>query len=544
MRRTEHYTVSEVLYSLPESGVYRQVFHELPFFQRIYLKIRAWLGSTDIDAIVREHELDDVRQRASGEDGTIVVPSIPALRGGFFIRARPVAEQIKALKPVLVEARGSGAGPFLRDMLERLDVELFQTLDAACVIPEELLKNAATTAATAKKRVHEDLLETLEIHKGTIREHLEPVWASLESLALLMAVDMAALLPTNPKADMQIPMRPLKDQLVQLACTVELCVRNKRPDSIRVAADTVTRRTGKRFAAQETIWDAIDALDKAVSLVDLARLAADEPRLELARLGTSSMWWQRFTAAWVERIDVQGPLLRYRSLVVEDILRNHFGVSESTPMWIPPSLYQRSVGALRRLSMAQRFRDTRTMVGALAREQSLLSVAERARILEAHVELDKAYNRLEELTGVSESRGAIGDELRRLRQTSAGESLGGVHKKNVYSKHRPELFSLLGQAIDAFTVMAESFSRNKPALRKALKTGAVRIDLGNEETPPVDVLELITEVYYRLAIALRSLMAMEQELTSSTRRGADEDGEEGEVPEMEDAEEAPPGQAE
>ncbi len=525
MRRSEHYTVPDKLYSLPEPGVYRQVFHELPLLQRIYLTIRTWFGDADISRIIRDHELDDIKRRLSGRDSPIVDTTIPALRDGFHSRVRPVAQQIATLKPVLAEVRGAGAGPFMREMLEKLDSQLFATLDAACVLPEALMTNPATTAADAKKAVHQDVLQTLEVHEKALRELLDPVWASIEALALLATVDFTALIPAENRTGIQIPLRPVKDQLVRLACTVDLCIRNKRPDAIKVATDEVARRLGKRFGAQDTIWKSIETLDKGVSLEDLVRLAADEPRLELAQLSTPFMWWQRFSAAWIERIDVQGPLLRYRSMVVEDILRNQFEVTEQVPMWIPPSLYQRSVGTLRRLSSAQRFRDTRTMVGALAREQSLMSAGERGRILEAHMELDKAYTRLEELTGIGESRGKIGDELRRLRQTDTSESVAGVHKMNVYSKHRPEMRAFLDQAIGALTTISGQFSRNRATLRKVLKSGTIRIDLGNEEVSPVEILDLISEVYARLAVALRGLVILEHELTRAVQSSGSEDQE-------------------
>ncbi|MFP4152166.1 MAG: hypothetical protein ACLFSV_04930 [Alkalispirochaeta sp.] len=542
MRRSEHYTVPDKLYSFPEPGTYRKAFHELPFLQRVYLRIRTWFGSTDIVHALKEHELDEIIRRITALEGKIIDPSIPALLDGFHTRVHAVAQKIEALKPVLAEVRGAGAGPFLREELERLAPDLYRSIDVSTVIPEELLTNAATTAEGAKAAVQEYLLQALEINARTIREHIDPVWNSLEALAVLSTVDFGTLVPVNINRGARIPIRPLKDPLINLACTIDLCMRNRRPDAIQRAAAFVTHRIGKRFSAQETIWTAIEALNSGVPLTDLVCLATDEPRLELTRISTRSGWWKRFTTAWIERIDVQSPLLRHRSIIVEELLRNRFGVTEPSLTWIPPTLFQRTLSAVRRLGAAQRFRDTRTLAGTLAREQGLMSSSDRARILEAHMELDTAYTRIEELTGIGESRGTIGDELRRVTTTDSAETMTGFQKMNVYSKHRPEIQVLLGQAIEGLTSISGYFERNRGPLKKALKSGLVRIDTSMDDLPPVDLLDLITDGYNRLAVSLRGLFTLEHELTAPTVRdsaGAEGDGAEGEEAEAVEEEDEP-----
>ncbi len=248
--------------------------------------------------------------------------------------------------------------------------------------------------------------------------------------------------------------------------------------------------------------------------------------MELVQITTPNNWWQRFSATWLERIDVQGPLMRHRSMVLEEILRSGFEVGEPVPAWIPPSLYQRSAGAFRRLATAQRFRDTRTMVGALAREHSAMPAADRAKILEAHVELDRVYTRLEELIGIGESRGMLGDDLRRLRQADeARASVAGMQKMNIYTKHRPTMRTLIDQGIEAMNTIAGHYSRNKTLLKKMLRSGVLRIDLGSDEVTPTEILELVTDGYIKLAQALRSLVALEHELTKGLQSAAEEEEE-------------------
>jgi len=525
MRRSEHYTVPDKLYSFPEAGTYRKAFHELPFLQRVYLRIRTWFGSTDIVHVLKEYELEEVTRRITAHEGKILDPSIPALLDGFHTRVHTVAQKIEALKPVLTEIRGAGAGPFLREELERLAPDLYRSIDVSTVIPEELLTNPATTAKDAREAVLEYLLQALEINAKTIREHLDPVWNSLEALAILSTVDFATLIPANINRGARIPIRVLKEPLIRLTCSIELCMRNNRPDVIQRAAAFATHRIGKRFTAQETIWTAIETLNSGIPLVDLVRLATDEPRLELARITTRSGWWKRFSASWIERIDVQSPLLRHRTMIVEELLRNRFDITEPALGWIPPTLFQRTLGAVRRLGAAQRFRDTRTLAGTLAREQGLMTTSDRARILEAHVELDTAYSKIEELTGIGESRGTIGDELRRVTATESADTMAGFQKMNVYSKHRPEIQVLLGQAIEGLTAISSYFERNRAPLRKALRTGTVRIDTSSDELPPIDLLELITDGYNRLAVALRGLFTLEHELTAPSDRDTGASGE-------------------
>lgn len=522
MRRSERYTVPEKIYSVPDPQTYRRVYRELPFLQRLYLLIRTWLGSADIATVVKEHELDDVKHEVLSRGNDIADVTIPALMHGFHHRVRAVAEAIHALRPVLSHVRGTAAGAFLRDTFQRIDPETAQTLEAACAVPEELLNEPTTTFESAKKAVHVSVMEALEINKEAIQATLNPVWNSLEALAALSTVDFAGLIPQDITPDTRTPLRIVRDPLVQFTATISLCVKNREPDAIRYAAEYVGHRHGGTLPGATRIWDAIDVVFSEIPLVDLVRLAMDEPRLKMAELQTQGAWWKRFTNAWVERIDVRAPLIRRRSMVVEDTLRNHFLVGENTITWIPPSLYQRSLGAIRRLGAAQLFRDTRTMAGSLAREPDLLPAPDRSKILEAHVEIDKAYAKLEELTGFGEARGAIGDELRRLTQGAGDTSMIGMQKVSLYAKYRPDLRILIDQVVDSLETIGGRFAAHRTAVRRSLKAGTVRIDTAGTDTPPVELLDLITESYRTLSRALRGLFTLEQELTAGAEQTAAE----------------------
>ncbi|MEX2445063.1 MAG: DUF5312 family protein [Alkalispirochaeta sp.] len=515
MRRSDQYTVPEKLFTLPPQGTYREAFHELPLLQRIYLRIRAWFGSADITTVIKEHELEEVKRRVVDADESLVDISIPALRSGFHTRARAVAQHVNALKNVFTHVRGSGAGGFLREALKRLDPQLYETLTTSCNVPEELLTDTSTTIATAKETVSDHLQQSLDVNKEAIRAHLDPVWRSIESLATLATVDFRGLIPEKTSEDIRTPMRIVRKALTELAATVDLCIRNRHPTAIKIAAEYTGSRMGTHTKAHELIWPAIDELNGTVPLFDLVRMAADEPRITPVQLSVQTNWWARFSAAWFETINVGPFLLRRRSLMVEEILRNEFDIHESNATWIPASLYQRTVGALRRLAPANRFRDTRTMAGALAREQHLMTTPDRAKILEAHVDLDNAFARLEELTGTGEDRGLIGDELKRLSHTDAEGAMAGMHKINIYAKHRPDVKVLIDGALDALERIAFSFHTNRQNVRKALSVGSVRIELKEDGVPPSEVFDLITTSYRRLVTALRSLVSVEQELVGA-----------------------------
>ena len=524
MRRSEQYTVPDKLISIPSRETYRRAFHDLPWLQRIYLLIRTWFGSADITTVIKEHELDEVKRRVVARDATVADVTIPALKNGFHTRARAVALKTQALKTALSQARGSAAGAFLRAALEHLDPQLAETILASTTVPDDILSDPAATVASARKVVVDHLHQALEINKKAITGHLDPVWQCLESLAALGTVDFAGLIPEGSSADIRTPMRIVRQPLTQLACTVELCLRNRHRSATRLAMDFAGRRTGKHANADDAIWEAIDELNTAVPLLDLVRLAADEPRLTLAQLSVQSGWWARFSAAWMEAVNVGPELLRRRSMNTEELLRNHFGVSEPPVTWIPPSLFQRSAGALRRLTGAQRFRDTRTMAGALAREQDLMSTPDRARILEVHVELDKAFSRLEEMLGSGEERGTVGDELRRLTHSETDGAVAGMHKINIYSKYRPDVRVLIDQAADALETIATLFDTNRRQVRRALKAHTVRLDIDEEDLPLTELFDLITGSYQRLAVALRSLVRLEQEMITGPAGGAGDDG--------------------
>jgi hypothetical protein len=512
MRRTETYTVPDKLYSLPPRESYHQMYRKLPLLQRIYLTIRAWFGSADLATVIKEQELEEIRRRVTKRDSSVADVSIPALKAGFHQRARAVAQHAAALKPVLAEVRGSGAGVFLREMLKRLDADLHRTIEASCLVPENLLLNPSTTPSAAKTLVLDHLHQSLEVNRRAIEKTLVPVWNALEAISALAGLDFRGLIPESTAADIRTPLRIVRKQLTELACVVEFCLRNRDPGAVRFAAEISGAGGGSRGASAEAIWGAIDALTAAADLVDLVRLAADEPRLALVQISPRTEWWARFCLSWEETIEVGPAILRRRSLVLEDTLRNLFGIEEPNPAWIPPSLYQRTAGALRRLFGCRRFRDARTLTAALAREQNLMPSSERARALEVQVELDQALTRLEELLGAGEGRGRIGDELRRLNYSDGQPAVTGVQKVNVYAKYRLDLRIVIDQATEVLEAISHLFEANRKLVRRAVKARAVRVDLESDDLPHLEILTLITDGYRKVVIGLRSLFAVENEL--------------------------------
>ena len=516
MRRSEQYTVPSELYSLPARDAYREVFRDLPWLQRVYLLIRTWFGSADIVTVVKEHELEEVRKRVQAADEQLADVSIPALMSGFHARARAVALAYRSMKRVLSEARGTGAGAFMILALEKLAPDLHHSVEAAAKVPEETVTDLTVTVGQARESVMNHLHEALEIHRSAITSRLDPVWKSLESLAALGTVDFKGLIPETDNESIRTPMRIVRDQLTRLACVIELCERNRHDTAARIAAEYAAGRIGRQEGSHAALWSAIDELSASVPLVDLVRLAMDEPRLSLAQIEVKSSWWARFTTAWHDTIRIGPTLLRRRALMVEQHLTDYFAVQEGVPSWIPASLLQRSIGALRRLVETPRYHETSTMVGALAREHELIPRPERARILEAHVELDKALSRLEELLGRGNERGAIGEELRRISQAGGEGGITGMHKINMYAKYRPDLRVLLDTALTAMATISESLGRYRSQIRKALKARTVRVDVNEDDLPPEEYLDLIVSGYRDLALRVRSLVAIEQELVSGS----------------------------
>lgn len=512
MRRSEQYTVPEELFSLPKRDIYRQAFRKLPFFQRIYLWIRSWFGSADIVEVVKEHELEVVQKRVSARDRTIADVTIPALAEGFHRRARSIHRHYRELKGALSRARGASAGSFMREALRQLDQQMHGTLEVSCDVPQSVLEDPAVALTDARDLVIDHVHQALDVNREAIVAVLEPVWQSLEALAALGTVDFRGLIPEGDTDNVKIPMRIVREPLTRLACVLEMCIRYQHRSAARIAVDFDGGRLGRGSAPDEAIWEAIDDLNHAASLLDLVRLASDEPRLTLAQLNPNSQWWARFSSAWLDTVHVGPPLLRHRTAVVEGLLKDQFDTGGIAASWIPPALYQRSVGAFRELAVSQRFRDTRTMAGALAREQNVMPAADRGRVLELHVELDRVFTRLEEMLGYGEEYGAIGEEIRKVSQPGSESGVAGMQKISVYSKFRPDVRVIVDQGIDVLEGIGIQFDTNRRVIRRALKARAVRFDIETDDLPLVELFDLLTGGYRHLALSLRSLITIEHEL--------------------------------
>ncbi len=502
--------------------MYHELFKELSLFSKLIVYLRSWFQGESVEVGVRHREYRLLYRRLERDHHEIVDPAIPVLLGGFTRRLFEIAKRMTVVKTVVEEVTGNRAGRFLQTSLKSLDPEISEQLDAATRVPEELLEDYTVTLEQANKSLKERMHQALEVNQSQIFRVLGPVWTSLIGLKFLAGVQMKNMLPAEGGREPRIPLRAVRDDLIRLYQELEFCRKHQEPRGLDLAAEFTTQRLGRSFAVYRALWEMIEDMLVAVPLLDIIRLALEEPRATVKQVKHPQDWWPLFENAWMDTLEAGSSILRHRAFRLESILHDEFSVAAPPISWIPTTLYPRTVGALRRLASGTEFRLTRVFVGTLAREEGILRLTSKKDLLDGHVQLDQQLDKLEELIGSGDNRGKIGEEVKRLNAGNSDAALVRIQMAGVLSKFRPLVREIINDAIDALESILRVCAAEERGITKSFPrlNAALADTLG--ETTSRYVLDLIVHRYGPLVDALRGLAAIEREMSA----GADVEPEE------------------
>lgn len=522
MRRTERYTTASEAIKAPGLDVYRQSYSELSLIAKFLVLVHTWFGGESVGESVRHWELRSIFRRLEREHHDIVDPAVPVLLDGFVRRVRELNKRVPSIATVVQETTGERAGRFLHSALKTINPETAEQLEAATRVPEEVLDNPSVTLEEASAALKEQMEEALELHQAIVLRDLGTVWACLNSLKHLTSVSLKNVLPAGNSREARIPLRIVQEDLIALYRELEHCRKNKDARGLDIAVEFATQRLGRSFAVYREIWNVIDELLDEVPFLDILRLGLEEPRATIKPVAHSHEWWELFATSWIESLEAGPSILRHRSFRIESILHDDFAVVAPAITWIPSSLYQRTVGALRRLASGTEFRQTRVFVGTLSREEGLLRPASRKDLLNAHVQLDQQLDQLEDLIGSGDKRGKIGEEVKRLNATTTDASLVRIQMSGMLSRYRQPVRIMIENAIEALATIHRVCSTEEQTIaRGSSRLNTTLADSLGEVTPRY-ILDLIVHRYAPLVDTLQGLSAIERELTV----GAEPDTEE------------------
>ncbi|TVR67471.1 MAG: hypothetical protein EA427_13655 [Spirochaetaceae bacterium] len=502
--------------------MYRDLYADLSLLGKIAIFLRCWFQAEGVEEAIRHREYRALYRRLERDHQEVVDPGLPMLLGGFTRRIVELVKRMSVIKTVVDEVTGERAGKFLQSALKTLDPDMAEQIERAANLTEELLNDYTITLAAAEQALKDSLQQALSVHQPHLLRQLGPVWSCLIALKHLSQTPMKSFLPAGGTREPRIPLRVVREDLIQLYRELQYARKYQEPRGLDIAVEFATQRLGRSFSLYRGIWEVIDDLLETIPFLDIIRLALEEPRATVEPAKHPQEWWPIFEASWISFLEAGPSLLRHRSYRIESILHDDFSVVAPAITWVPTSLFQRSVGALRRLASGPEFRLTRVFVGTVAREEGLLRPFNRKELLAAHVSLDQQLDRMEEFIGTGENRGKIGEEVKRLSASTNDASLVRIQMTGVLSKYRPAVRTMITDAIDALDTIHRVCSMEEKTIAKGFPriSAALADTLG--DASPRYALDLIVHRYGPLVETLRGLLAIERELTAGGEAESEE----------------------
>ncbi|POR01518.1 hypothetical protein AU468_08120 [Alkalispirochaeta sphaeroplastigenens] len=511
MRKSERYTVPYPPAEPAPEGTYRQRFQEFPLWYRWYLRVLALLHGASVEQTVRRHELQELRRNLTSLARDVLDPSVPALLPGFHLRLRSLEVKRRRLIPLLREVQGGNRGRFLAETLARQDQKTHQALEEASAIPETLLDSTETTLAVAREAVQNHLQEELEVRRHRIEETLSPLWSAITALSILVRVDLESLLPPAEQGMVRTPLRVVQTPLQELYQTMELLRRERSLTATEELCDFARRRARLPSPPPREIWQELEEFRGAVPLLEITKLAWEDPYLEIRPLLVRNEWWQVFHQTWIARATERtgALLLTHRTERVRERLSQVFLAGGSPPSWLPSELYPTTLGFVLLLGESEFFHDTRRVVTQVVIDAVFQHLDVRNALHQAALQIDQSLERLSSLMGKGEKRGALGEELLRIRRRSGTSSLARRQLSELYEQHRHRIRTALEGFMEALVTGSVLIDRTLSGATPAFDYQMVQAQSFSGDFPARELLQTVATHWAPLGRELRALYTLE-----------------------------------
>lgn len=512
MRKTDRYTVPFPAAEPPPPTIYRDRFREFPFWYRWYLRVVALVKGMPLDRVVQGHDLQELRRRLATVAPDVVDGAGPTLLPEFHNRLRALEMQCRRIEAALQDVLGTARGEFLRSALARLEPRIHEALETSAEIPETLLESTETTLAVAQEAVRTHIAGELESHRGLIEKSIHPVWISLNTLNVLTRVDFSPFLP--PGHEMiaaRTPLRVVRTPMQELHQVLELVRHHANRRATELAWDFTRHHTRRNPGVPGAIWSVVEEFTNAVPMLDLTRLAWEEPYLTIPTLSIRGEWWETFRHSWISGgVHRAGPrFLEYRTEQVREILSRVFLIDHAPVTWIPSELYPSTLGYVLLLAQSEFFHDTRRVITQLVIDGVFHHLDTRNALHQAALQIDQALERLVNLFGSGDSRGTLGEELHRVQRRAGTSALARRRVVGVYERHRHRIRTALEEFVEAVETGGTLVERTLSGREVAFDYQQLRTQSFSGEYTAEDLLRIVGDHWYPLGRKFRALYRIE-----------------------------------
>jgi hypothetical protein len=512
MRKTDRYTVPFPPAEPPSPEIYRDRFRAFPFWYRWYLRIMAIVKGMPLDRIVQNHDLQELRRRLAVVARDVVDGAGPALLPEFHRRLRALDVQCRRIAPALQDTLGTARGEFLRSALARMEPQIHEALEIAAEIPETLLESTETTLAVAQEAVRTHIATELESHRALIEKHINPIWISLNTLNVLTKTDFSPFLPPGHELTAtRTPLRVVRTPMQELHQVLELVRSHTNRQATELAWDFVRHHTRRNPGVPGAIWSVVEEFTNTIPMLDLTRLAWEEPFLEIPELSIRSEWWETFRHTWISSgVHRAGPrFLEHRTEQVREMLSRGFLIDREPITWIPSELYPSTLGYVLLLAQSEFFHDTRRVITQLVIDGVFHLLDTRNALHQAALQIDQAMERLVTLFGSGDNRGTLGEELHRVQRRAGTSALARRRVVGVYERHRHRIRTALEEFIEAVETGGTLVERTLSGREVAFDYQQLRTQSFSGEYTAEDLLRIVGDHWYPLGRRLRALYRIE-----------------------------------
>ncbi len=514
MRKSQHYTAAPESLLSPSPEVYNNSYQTQPWLTRTFIRVEALFRGQSVSEVMQRREYRVLVKKVAREYPTVVNTEIPALLDGFTEPVRKLASRLQAARPLIEHCTGTRSGAFLYFLLKRRNSTVEQVIDEARSVPPSSLSDSTLTIKEINAGLRREVRDVLEQHREEVVAAIDSPWQCILSLRRLSETPFGDLVPSRTATIQTVPIRSVTEVLIRFHRELQFCASYRDSSVLEAALEFVTSRSNRPSSPPEDLWSVLDAVKRKVPLETVVRLGVEEPRVRVLPLEPQQDWWPLFEQYALDGLDSRSKVFNQRMYQLEEALRDLFSVSADPEFWLPTSLYPRSIDALQRLSWSHEFRRTRLLVGTLAREEEVLSANGRKALLDAHLAIDAGIEELDSLVGTVEKPGTLGEAVRRLKQGTQDRVRLRVEMAKLFAEHRPRVYSVLRQTVDAITIIRATFLTEKPQImRRVPRISAILGDAFGDVSLRY-VIDLVLEHYGPLATAIRGVIAVEHEISA------------------------------
>ncbi len=433
MLRRQRYTVPFPDPVFPPPDRYDDAYASLPFLRRLILRLAARLRRRSQAEMTRLFLIARLREQLNAHWSDFVDAGRRELTQRFSDRLRAIGALCDQVTP-LIETVVRDDGGFLRYANRRINPDHFRRVATAGEPTEELVRQMTMDTADVAQASGDAAAEALEREKATIFQDLERVWRSIRTTQVLVGFPFTALTidPRHPVTAIPIvPNRQTLFRLLQVLLTFQTFVDPAALDLAREYAAGKVRIPSETFVA---LHNGINATLRSVPLLDVVRLAVEQPLLTVAPVKIRLKWWEPFEREWrmYVRDRVPSNVLRRRFFSVRTYVAETYGVESVDNTRFPRDLYPRTLSVIEMLLTSGEFTGERKAVTHVVIDARFHRLDLRNELHQALLQLDHALEHVRLLIGTTTERGSIAEEEERIERNAASP---GISRRRIVSAH-------------------------------------------------------------------------------------------------------------